>query len=41
VDALAGIADQAVAGAVTQAMTAVPGRGHRPLLGEEILRSAY
>ena len=42
VDAPAGLAEQAVAGAVTQAMTAVPGRGHAPLLGEEILlRSAY
>jgi hypothetical protein len=32
VDALAGIAEQAVTGAVTQAMPAVPGLGHVPLL---------
>src|SRR6185503_5535551 len=37
VDAPAGVADQAVAGAVTQAMTAVPGRRHAPLLREDIL----
>jgi hypothetical protein len=32
VDALAGIAEQAVTGAVTQAMPTVPGLGHVPLL---------
>jgi hypothetical protein len=34
VDALAGIADQAVTGAVTQAMPAVPGLGDVPLLND-------
>jgi hypothetical protein len=34
VDAPAGLSEQAAAGAVTQAMTAVPGRGHAPLLRE-------